>query len=214
MRLLKQLMCQNTKRESILQLFQCCISQWINAVQAPYLFQNVAKYLVYYTCKLIAIIKTINVPKHKKRIRFSKCKTWNNWKMIDFTHFCWLIWSVDSDLVHPLLLDEFDDLFPVLPIIWNEELFNFELEEPGTQSIDPIWPVQTLRSKPLPSTNSRALEKHVLLMRLDCNFDVYCLTADDRIHAVRWQCNIRQCIVRRLVFNDLINFNSLKFHSI
>ena len=43
-----------------LSLFQSNVSQWINKVQAPYLFQTVADYLVYHMYKNIAIIQIFN----------------------------------------------------------------------------------------------------------------------------------------------------------
>ena len=63
-----------------LQLFKCCITQWINELQAQYVFRNVANYHVYHKCKNIAVIKICNVLKHKKsRVHF--LMTWNNLKL-------------------------------------------------------------------------------------------------------------------------------------
>ena len=43
----------------------------MDEIQALHLRQNNAEYLVYYTCKNIAIMKTFNVLKHKKsRVHF------------------------------------------------------------------------------------------------------------------------------------------------
>ena len=47
-------------------LFQSNTSQWINKLQAPYLRQNNANYLVYYRWKNIVIIKTFNESKRRK----------------------------------------------------------------------------------------------------------------------------------------------------
>ena len=59
-----------------LQPIQCCVSQWINKLEAQHLFQNVAYYVFYQMCKIIAIIKTVTLSKYKKRVHFSKYKTW------------------------------------------------------------------------------------------------------------------------------------------
>ena len=49
-----------------LQIFQCCISQWIDKIKASFLDQNNAYYVVYQMCKNIVVIKICNVSKHKK----------------------------------------------------------------------------------------------------------------------------------------------------
>ena len=59
------------------QLFQSKISRSINKLQAPYLCQNNANYLVYPIFKNHTIIKIFSVSKHRKsRVHFSNVKTW------------------------------------------------------------------------------------------------------------------------------------------
>ena len=54
-----------------MQIFQSNLSQGINQLQAPYLCQNNAYYLVYHISKTIAIIIIFTVSKHKKSIQLT-----------------------------------------------------------------------------------------------------------------------------------------------
>ena len=67
---------KNGEKGRVLWLFQSSLSQLINKLQAPYLCQIKAHYIVYRMFKNIAIIKTFSVSNHKKsRVRFSTFKT-------------------------------------------------------------------------------------------------------------------------------------------
>ena len=59
-----------------MQLFQSNISQWFHKLQALYLCQNNANYLVYHIYKKKMIMKTFNVSKPKKsEVHFPKFQT-------------------------------------------------------------------------------------------------------------------------------------------
>ena len=61
---------QGGKKGVFLPLFQYCISQWIDEMQASYLCRNNANYLVHHMCKNITITKIISVSKlRKSRVR-------------------------------------------------------------------------------------------------------------------------------------------------